>query len=157
MKIMTVSIHFLFFSKKPISLDESFKFQRILALGCLKMREQLIFWWGGDMTSVWKVRTPWSQSKTQRQDLKPFVYFYINLPATILWHKQIIWKIGYVIDDHIYLGKNILLLKIKETVESFPHTNLCMLFSSHESKLNRKLGYADPAYSWHTSWHEGIE
>ena len=33
MKIMTVSfIHFLFFSKRPISPDESFKFQRILGL-----------------------------------------------------------------------------------------------------------------------------
>ena len=52
MSVLIASIdHFdLVFLKRPISLDESFKFQRILALGCLKMREQLIFGWGGDMT-----------------------------------------------------------------------------------------------------------
>ena len=46
------------FYKGNPSPDESFKFQRILALWCLKNIEQLIFWWGADMTWVQKVRTP---------------------------------------------------------------------------------------------------
>ena len=60
MSVLIASIdHFdLVFLKRPISLDESFKFKQILALGCHKMREQLIFGWGGDITSVRKVRTP---------------------------------------------------------------------------------------------------
>ena len=46
------------FYKGNPSPDESFKFQRILALWGLQMKKQLIFWLGGDITSVRKVRTP---------------------------------------------------------------------------------------------------
>ena len=70
MSVLIASIdHFdLVFLKRPISLDESFKFQWILALGGLKKREQLVFGWGGDMTSVRKVRTPCANNfKLSRQ------------------------------------------------------------------------------------------
>ena len=45
------------FYKENPSPDESFKFQRILALWGLQMKKQLIFWLGGDITSVRKART----------------------------------------------------------------------------------------------------
>ena len=48
------------FYKGNPSPDESFKFQRILALWGLQIKKQLIFWLGGDITSVRKVRTPCS-------------------------------------------------------------------------------------------------
>ena len=47
------------FYKGNPSPDESFKFQWILAIWGLTIKEQLIFWRGADMTWVWKVRTPW--------------------------------------------------------------------------------------------------
>ena len=41
------------FYKGNPSPNESFKFQRILALWGLQMKKQLIFWWGADIIFIY--------------------------------------------------------------------------------------------------------
>ena len=73
-------------SKRPIFLDKSFKFQRILAQWGLTTMEQLICWMGVEITSVRKVRTLWLVDTTPAlsndQDLKKES----NKRSMLRWH-----------------------------------------------------------------------